>query len=110
MKYNEEERKIHLAYHEAGHAVIRIKNLNTHKKGTKNNFSYSPRDVPGGYNLIMLQKRNFLLLIKMLDIKLHLIWADRVAEEIIFNEVSNGAYDDFRQVKKMNRLLIFIMV
>ncbi|WP_249291143.1 hypothetical protein ['Santalum album' aster yellows phytoplasma] len=30
----------------------------------------------------------------------------RVAEEIIFNEVSNGAYDDFRQVTKIARLMV----
>ncbi|WP_257608360.1 hypothetical protein [Rice orange leaf phytoplasma] len=30
----------------------------------------------------------------------------RVAEEIIFNEVFNGAYDDFRQVTKIARLMV----
>ncbi|GAK73952.1 ATP-dependent metallopeptidase FtsH/Yme1/Tma family protein ['Chrysanthemum coronarium' phytoplasma] len=102
IKYNEEERKI-VAYHEAGHAVIGLK-LKYAQKVQK--ITIIPRGSSGGYNLIMPEKETFFTSDKKMLAQITSYLGGRVAEEIIFNEVSNGAYDDFRQETKIARLMV----
>ncbi len=102
IKYNEEERKM-VAYHEAGHAVIGLK-LKYAQKVQK--ITIIPQGSSGGYNLIMPEKETFFTSDKKMLAQITSYLGGRVAEEIIFNEVSNGAYDDFRQVTKIARLMV----
>ncbi|WP_269745671.1 hypothetical protein [Maize bushy stunt phytoplasma] len=102
IKYNEEERKM-VAYHEAGHAVIELK-LKYAQKVQK--ITIIPRGSSGDYNLIMPEKETFFTSDKKMLAQIKSYLVGRVAEEIIFNEVSNGAYDDFRKVTKIARLMV----
>ncbi|MFT2804831.1 ATP-dependent metallopeptidase FtsH/Yme1/Tma family protein [Candidatus Phytoplasma asteris] len=102
IKYNEEERKM-VAYHEARHAVIGLK-LKYAQKVQK--ITIIPRGSSGGYNLIIPEKETFFTSDKKMLAQITSYLGGRVSEEIIFNEVSNGAYDDFRQVTKIARLMV----
>jgi len=101
-KYSVHEKRV-VAYHEAGHAVIGIKleHANVVQKVT-----IIPRGRAGGYNLMMPAEETFLHTKNQL---LHTIvgyLGGRVAEEIEFNDVTTGAYNDFENATKIARAMV----
>jgi len=101
-KYNEHEKAV-VAYHEAGHAVIGLKleHANIVQKVT-----IIPRGQAGGYNLMIPEKETFLQTKKQL---LHTITGylgGRVAEELQFEDVTTGAYNDFEMATKIARAMV----
>jgi len=102
IKYTEEERKM-VAYHEAGHAVIGLK-LEHAQKVQK--ITIIPRGSAGGYNLMLPEKETFFSSKKRMLANITSFLGGRVAEELVFDDVSNGAYDDFKQATKIARLMV----
>ncbi|WP_284928418.1 ATP-dependent zinc metalloprotease FtsH [Candidatus Phytoplasma sp. AldY-WA1] len=102
IKYTEEERKM-VAYHEAGHAVIGLK-LEHAQKVQK--ITIIPRGSAGGYNLMLPEKETFFSSKKRMLANIVSYLGGRVAEELVFDDVSNGAYDDFKQATKIARLMV----
>ncbi|MGI3135995.1 MAG: ATP-dependent zinc metalloprotease FtsH [Candidatus Phytoplasma vitis] len=102
IKYNEEERKM-VAYHEAGHAVIGLK-LEHAQKVQK--ITIIPRGSAGGYNLMLPEKETFFSSKKRMLANIISYLGGRVAEELVFDDVSSGAYDDFKQATKIARLMV----
>ena len=101
-KYNDHEKRV-VAYHEAGHAVIGLKleHANVVQKVT-----IIPRGQAGGYNLMMPAEETFL---ETKDSLLHTITGylgGRVAEEIEFNSITTGAYNDFEMATKIARAMV----
>ncbi|MCR1809186.1 ATP-dependent zinc metalloprotease FtsH [Haploplasma modicum] len=101
-KYSEHEKRV-VAYHEAGHAVIGIKleHANVVQKVT-----IIPRGQAGGYNLMMPAEETFL---QTKDQLLHTITGylgGRVAEEIEFDSITTGAYNDFEMATKIARAMV----
>ena len=101
-KYSEHEKRV-VAYHEAGHAVIGIKleHANVVQKVT-----IIPRGQAGGYNLMMPAEETFLQTKNQL---LHTITGylgGRVAEEIEFDSITTGAYNDFEMATKIARAMV----
>src|SRR5690554_6668749 len=101
-KYSDHEKRV-VAYHEAGHAVIGIKleHANVVQKVT-----IIPRGQAGGYNLMMPAEESFLHTKKQL---LHTITGylgGRVAEEIEFDSVTTGAYNDFQMATRIARAMV----
>jgi cell division protease FtsH len=96
-KYSVEEKKV-VAYHEAGHAVIGIKleDANVVQKVT-----IIPRGVAGGYNLMIPAEEKFLQTKKSLTAHIISFLGGRVAEEIVFDTVTTGAYNDFKNANKI---------
>lgn len=99
---SEKERKI-VAFHESGHAVIGLKldeADNVHK------VTIVPRGQAGGY-AVMLPKedRYFLTKPELLD-KITGLLGGRVAEEIVFGDVSTGAHNDFQRVTSIARKMV----
>ncbi|MGI3136410.1 MAG: ATP-dependent zinc metalloprotease FtsH [Candidatus Phytoplasma vitis] len=102
IKYTEEERKM-VAYHEAGHAVIGLK-LEHAQKVQK--ITIIRRGSAGGYNLMLPEKETFFSSKKRMLANITSFLGGRVAEELVFDDVSNGAYDDFKQATKIARLMV----
>ncbi|USQ93280.1 MAG: ATP-dependent zinc metalloprotease FtsH [Candidatus Phytoplasma vitis] len=102
IKYTEEERKM-VAYHEAGHAVIGLK-LEHAQKVQK--ITIIPRGSAGGYNLMLPEKETFFSSKKRMLANIVSYLGGRVAEELVFDDVSSGAYDDFKQATKIARLMV----
>jgi cell division protease FtsH len=99
---SEKERRI-VAYHEAGHTVIGMVLDNAemvHK------VTIVPRGQAGGY-AVMLPKedRYFMTKQDLLD-KITGLLGGRVAEEIVFNEVSTGAHNDFQRATNIARRMV----
>ena len=93
-----------IAWHEAGHAVLGLKldNANIVHKVT-----IIPRGQAGGYNLMLPEEEeSFLMTRKALLDQITGLLGGRVAEEIKFNEVSTGAYNDFQRATDIARAMV----
>ncbi len=101
-KYSVSEKKT-VAYHEAGHAVIGImlEDANVVQKVT-----IIPRGTAGGYNLMTPAEEKFLETKKSLVAKITSYLGGRVAEEIVFDTVTTGAYNDFQIATKIARAMV----
>jgi cell division protease FtsH len=101
-KYTVDEKKT-VAYHEAGHAVIGItlEDANVVQKVT-----IIPRGSAGGYNLMTPEVEKFLETKKSLLAKITSYLGGRVAEEIVFDTVTTGAYNDFQIATKIARSMV----
>ena len=101
-KYTDKEKRT-VAYHEAGHAVVGIK-LDGPNDVQK--ITIIPRGRAGGYNLMLPKEETYLRTKKELLDSISGFLAGRVAEEIMFNEVTTGAQNDFEQATKIARAMV----
>lgn len=101
-KYTEKEKKI-VAYHEAGHAVVGIK-LEGANEVQK--ITIVPRGHAGGYNLMLPKEETYLSTKKELLESISGLLGGRVSEEIVFNEITTGAHNDFKQATKIARSMV----
>ncbi|AMR08740.1 cell division protein FtsH [Bacillus licheniformis] len=99
---SKKERNI-VAYHEAGHTVI---GLVLDEADMVHKVTIVPRGQAGGY-AVMLPKedRYFQTKPELLD-KIVGLLGGRVAEEIIFGEVSTGAHNDFQRATGIARRMV----
>jgi cell division protease FtsH len=96
-----EERKI-TAYHEAGHAVVAY--LLPHCDPVLK-VTIIPRGMAGGYTMSLPDDIMFMSRSKFRD-TIAMALGGRVAEEIVFNEITTGASDDLDRVSKMARNMV----
>ena len=92
-----------VAYHEAGHAVVGIK-LEGANEVQK--ITIIPRGTAGGYNLMLPREETFLSTKNELLETISGLLGGRVAEELIFNEVTTGAHNDFEKATKIARAMV----
>ncbi len=99
---SQKERKI-VAFHEGGHTVI---GLVLDEADMVHKVTIVPRGQAGGY-AVMLPKedRYFMTKPELLD-KITGLLGGRVAEEIIFGEVSTGAHNDFQRATGIARKMV----
>ena len=101
-KYTEHERRL-VAYHEAGHAVIGIKLENASEV---QKITIVPRGQAGGYNLMMPKEETYFRTKSQMLETITGFLGGRVAEEIMFNEVSTGASNDFQNATSIARSMV----
>ena len=101
-KYTEYEKKL-VAYHEAGHAVLGIKldGANDVQK-----ITIIPRGMAGGYTMMQPKEEKFTATKKELTERIVGLMGGRVAEELVFNEITTGAHNDFEQATKIARAMV----
>ena len=101
-KYTENDKKL-VAYHEAGHAVLGIKldGANDVQK-----ITIIPRGYAGGYTMMLPKEERFTATKQELLERITGLLGGRVAEELIFNEVTTGAHNDFEQATKIARAMV----
>jgi cell division protease FtsH len=100
---NEKERVI-VAYHEAGHAIVaeRVEHADPVHK-----ISIIPRGIGAlGYTQQLPEEERFLLQKGELLDRMAVLLGGRVAEEIIFDEISTGASNDLERVGELARNMI----
>jgi len=96
------EKKV-FAYHEAGHALSRYL---TEGSDPVHLVSIIPRGMAGGYVISLPTEDRFVMTkTEILDNVTHAL-AGRVAEQIVFNEISTGAQDDLGKSTGMVRRMI----
>ena len=101
-KYTEKEKKL-VAYHEAGHAVVGLKleGANDVQK-----ITIIPRGQAGGYTMMTPKEETFTSTKEELLESICGLLGGRVAEEVIFNEITTGAHDDFKKATKIARSMV----
>ncbi|MPM83087.1 ATP-dependent zinc metalloprotease FtsH [bioreactor metagenome] len=102
--YTDKEKRL-VAYHETGHAVIGLK-LNEAQLVQK--VTIIPRGVAGGYNLMTPKEETLLNTKNSLLAIITGYLGGRVAEEIVFNEISTGASNDIEQSTKLAREMVTV--
>ena len=99
---SENDRKL-VAYHESGHAVvgIKLKGANDVQKVT-----IIPRGSAGGYNMMIPSEEKICSTKNDLLEQITGLLAGRVAEEVVFGEVTTGAENDFSKATKIARAMV----
>ncbi|MFC4389328.1 ATP-dependent zinc metalloprotease FtsH [Gracilibacillus marinus] len=99
---SEKERNI-VAYHESGHTVI---GMVLDDADMVHKVTIVPRGQAGGYAVMLPREdRYFMTKPELLD-KITGLLGGRVAEEVIFGEVSTGAHNDFQRATSIARKMV----
>nr|CCH80587.1 ATP-dependent Zn protease [Candidatus Phytoplasma mali] len=101
-KYNDKEKRM-VAYHESGHAVIGLK---LPEADQIQKVTIIPRGNAGGYNLTLPQEETFFSSKKRLLAQITSFLGGRAAEEVVFQDVSNGAYSDFKYATEIAKKMV----
>lgn len=99
---SEKERKI-VAYHESGHTII---GLTLASAETVHKVTVVPRGQAGGYAVQLPKEDRYFLTKPELLEKITGLLGGRVAEEIVFGEVSTGASNDFERATNIARRMV----
>ena len=101
-KYSEKERYM-VAVHEAGHTIIGLK---LESADMVQKVTIIPRGDAGGYNLMTPREETFTQSKSDLIGKITGYLGGRVAEELVFDEISTGAYGDIQSATKIARAMV----
>ena len=96
------EKKL-VAYHEGGHAMV---GYLLPKTDPVHKVSIIPRGRAGGYTLMLPEEDRYYLTRSELLERVATLLAGRVAEEVIFKEVSTGAQNDLERATAIVRQMI----
>jgi cell division protease FtsH len=99
---SEEEKQI-IAHHEAGHALV-MKLLPDSDPVHK--VSIVARGMVGGYTMTIPEEDHFLNYRKKFKADLASLLGGRVAEEIVFKDVTTGASNDLERATKLARAMV----
>ena len=99
---NEHEREI-VAYHEAGHAIIGIKNPHSDKV---QKITIIPRGNTGGHVRMTPEEDRFLLTKNELTARIVGYLGGRTSEEIFFDDISSGAQNDIEMATQIARMMV----
>ncbi|MEW9672694.1 ATP-dependent zinc metalloprotease FtsH [Ammoniphilus sp. 3BR4] len=92
-----------VAYHEAGHVII---GYHLEHADVVHKVTIIPRGSAGGYTVMLPKEdRYFASRSELLD-KISGLLGGRVAEEIVLNEISTGAHNDFERVTGIARRMV----
>jgi cell division protease FtsH len=98
------DEKRRVAYHEAGHALVSCSLHNTHPV---HKISIIPRGVGAlGYVLSRPDEDRYLVTRSELESRIRMALGGTVAEEIIYQEISNGATSDLEQASDTARRMV----
>ena len=96
------EKKI-VAFHEAGHALVaRL----TSGSDPVQKVSIIARGTAGGYTLLLPEDDRHLVSKSRFMAQLAVFLGGRVAEELIFGDITTGAKDDLERVTKLARAMV----
>ncbi|MCK4720957.1 AAA family ATPase, partial [bacterium] len=98
-----EKEQERLAYHEAGHALVPYY---IGDQDPVHKISILPRGMALGYTLQLPIEDRYLTTEKEIVNKVKTALGGRVAEEVMFNEVSTGAGDDLNKVTELARRMV----
>jgi cell division protease FtsH len=99
---SDEEKRI-IAYHEAGHAVV----MNVIPEADPiHKITIVGRGQAGGYTMALPEEDRILASRKKLTAEMIGLLGGRAAEEIVFDDVTSGASNDFERVTHIAKLMV----
>ncbi len=99
---NPREKK-NTAYHEAGHALV---SLLTPEANDLNKVTIVPRGRALGVTHFLPEDGKLTMSKKHLEAELKVLYGGRIAEEIIFKDVTNGAMNDIERATQIARSMV----
>lgn len=103
MRVTAEDKKI-TAYHEAGHALSRL--LMPNNTDPLHKVTITPRGQSLGVTHFMPEREKYNRTKEELLASIATALAGRAAEELVFNELSTGAYSDFKAATETARAMV----
>lgn len=103
MRVTEEDKKI-TAYHEAGHAMIRL--LLPAESDPLHKVTITPRGQTLGVTHSMPEREKYNETKEELLATIASAMGGRAAEELVFGEISTGAYSDFKKATEIARSMV----
>lgn len=100
--YSDREKRL-VAYHEIGHTIIGLK---LESSDMVQKVTIIPRGTAGGYNLMTPREEKMMHTKTDLLARITGLLGGRVAEEVIFNEISTGASQDIEQATRIAREMV----
>ena len=100
--YSEREKRL-VAYHEIGHTIIGLK---LESSDMVQKVTIIPRGTAGGYNLMTPREEKMMHTKNDLLARITGLLGGRVAEEVVFNEISTGASQDIEQATRIAREMV----
>ena len=99
----EKERKL-TAYHEAGHAILAksLKNCDDVQE-----VSIIPRGSAGGYTMSRPETDDLMMTIGKANDTIAMSMGGRIAEEIIFKDITSGASSDIQHATKIAHAMVY---
>jgi cell division protease FtsH len=101
-KYTDKEKSL-VAHHEAGHVVLGLKLDDAHDV---QKVTIIPRSYAGGYAMMVPKEERYTETKKELLERITGLLGGRVAEEMIFGEITTGAHNDFEKATKIARSMV----
>lgn len=99
-----EDVRRHIAYHESGHALL---GKLLPKADPVHKISIIPRgDGSLGFTLQLPMEEKYIVSEEELKDKLTTLFGGRAAEELVFNELSTGAYDDLKKATDLAKRMV----
>jgi cell division protease FtsH len=96
---SEKERKT-VAYHELGHAIIAME---VAQSDPVHKISILPRGMALGYTLQLPMEDKYLISKTEIESQIKILMGGRIAEEIIFGEITSGASNDIEKATALAR-------
>lgn len=100
--YSDREKRL-VAVHETGHAIIGLK---LEDADMVQKVTIIPRGMAGGYNLMTPREEKYLNTKSDFLSRITGLLGGRVAEEIVFNEITSGAYNDIERATIIARDMV----
>jgi len=101
-KISDKDKKI-TAYHEAGHVVVGLK---LEQSNIVQKVTIIPRGMAGGYtNIQSEEEKTHTTKTELLE-TISTLLAGRVAEQLVFNEITTGASNDIERATKIARSMV----
>lgn len=101
-RVTENDRRV-TAFHEAGHAVV---SKFSPKADPVNEISIVPRGRAGGYTLQLPTDDKSYITRTELEDRIRVAMGGRIAEDIIFNDISTGASNDIVQATRIAKAMV----
>ncbi len=102
MAMTEEEKKV-TAYHEAGHAILTILNK---KADPLHKVTIIPRGMALGATMSLPERDRHGMSKQEILARLRVLFGGRLAEALIFEDVTSGAQNDIEQATELARLMV----
>ncbi len=98
-----EDKKL-IAYHEAGHALVRL--LLPEESDPLHKVTIIPRGAALGVTHYLPEREKYITSKEEMEATVMSALGGRVAEEIVFNKLTTGAYSDFQTANRMVRNMV----
>ena len=93
-----------IAYHEAGHALVRL--LLPETSDPLHKVTIIPRGAALGVTHYLPEREKYITTKEEMEASIMSALGGRVAEEIVFNKLTTGAYSDFQTANRITRNMV----